>query len=464
MHSVFRTTLFSFFLMTGLAGPLFAQYSGLQKLSTLGNAISEVVAYTPTLTRLIELENPQAEYMKGIGQHLVVNSNGLFVFPDGTGRLYRIEVDEGGLKSIRLDSTVYFGYNFGFLPFSYRDTLYSFGGYGFWRYNGHLRYFVPGKGEWELKSLNREIPFHRYAYHAAPKWLDQRNGKFWIGYTISKNEVIQENDGDLNDVADSVYVLDLLSRRWSTIGKLSLPAKEIASAIASKNLGSTPWGQLLEDPLDNIYLMDYTHNQLMRLDDRIAEKIVALLQPESLLYCYDSTLFIGLQSTLPDSIALERINFQPTGNPVYIAEGSTNLIAEATSDPFVWIVTSAVSLIILMILVFRNQSSLRNRKGGKTDVRIFDEKEEHVLNLIIANSRKGNGVSIDDMNRILGVSQKNIDVQKKQRSDVLSSINKKWSLKNNTKEPLIRKRRLEEDKRSYEYYVRFEDMDAGGNR
>ncbi|MCY7311230.1 MAG: hypothetical protein LH619_10670, partial [Chitinophagaceae bacterium] len=72
---------------------------------------------------------------------------------------------------------------------------------------------------------------------------------------------------------------------------------------------------------------------------------------------------------------------------------------------------------------------------------------------IAENSLKGNYTSIEEVNKALGVSKKNIEIQKKQRSDIITSINKKYSYIKQSPQELIEKRRTEFDKRSFEYYI-----------
>lgn len=62
-------------------------------------------------------------------------------------------------------------------------------------------------------------------------------------------------------------------------------------------------------------------------------------------------------------------------------------------------------------------------------------------------------MSIEEINKILGLSYKNPSVQKKNRNEAISRINLKWQLTNKTNKVLIEKRRSEIDKRNFEYYM-----------
>ena len=84
---------------------------------------------------------------------------------------------------------------------------------------------------------------------------------------------------------------------------------------------------------------------------------------------------------------------------------------------------------------------------------VFQEKEIQLLQLLIDNSILGRTTSIEEENKVLGLSKLSSDLQKKHRSDIITSINKKYSVLKGSEEPIIKKKRTEFDKRSFEYYI-----------
>lgn len=142
---VFSRKFLQIFLLAILPALTYAQLQGLEELLKPNLVVPEVAQYNPGLSTFFEVKDIQAPYMNGIAQHLIKNRKGLYLLPDGTGRVYKVEGEGKNLKIIRQDSTLFFGYNFGFFPFSYNDTLYSFGGYGFWRFNGHSEHLSRKK-------------------------------------------------------------------------------------------------------------------------------------------------------------------------------------------------------------------------------------------------------------------------------------------------------------------------------
>ena len=75
------------------------------------------------------------------------------------------------------------------------------------------------------------------------------------------------------------------------------------------------------------------------------------------------------------------------------------------------------------------------------------------MQLIIQNSSLGKTTTIDEQNKILGLTKKNAEIQKKQRSDIIITINRKYAFITQKEVPLIQKKRTEFDKRTYEYFI-----------
>ena len=150
------------------------------------------------------------------------NRYGVFMSLDATGRIYQVKDNEPDLDLIRKDSTIFFGYNFGSYFFTHNDTLFSYGGYGYWNINGHLRYFKYDQAEWELMPLLKEITGRKsdadFSYNS---WFDQSKGNLYVLKSTSH--------------PDSVYALDMKKKEWHTLGK-RIHDQSLSYFI------STPWG------------------------------------------------------------------------------------------------------------------------------------------------------------------------------------------------------------------------------
>lgn len=376
-------------------------------------------------------------------QKLVRTSKELFALVDGTGRVYKISAESEDIQVERVDSTVFEGYNFGAIGFTYRDTIYSYGGYGFWHYNGHLRFYVPAKSEWERIDLNREIPIQTANPLAVTHWLDTRNGILYLVGMSTKGLV-----------TDSIHRLEISKRTWSVLGTSIIPA--LSQPI------QTPWGILAKNPNHDFFLIDFIHNQVLQLNEQKSLEIRAIEDWKSLMYVSDSTLICyrnGLHQ-----VQLSLLDFQSTAVKVFeppVPRGLAFISKDMLLGFFLGLVTTAVAMLVPRFarsIKFGNSSTLSadNENGGK----FFDEKERDLITLIMANSAKGSSTTIDEINRILGLTDKSQDVQKKHRSDLTISINKKFSYLEKRDTPLLRRSRSDLDKRTFEYFIDVEDYDT----
>lgn len=80
------------------------------------------------------------------------------------------------------------------------------------------------------------------------------------------------------------------------------------------------------------------------------------------------------------------------------------------------------------------------------------------MKLLYDNSVLAKTTSIEELNRIMGLSKKNTDIQKKQRSDMILAINRKASVLTKQNGPVIDKQRSDFDKRSFDYFIPLERM------
>lgn len=432
---------------------------------------SDITQSNPGLTRFsIHDDLPGSVFMR-FHQIFIRTKYGLYMTPDGTGRLYKVDTSSvpDGKRLIRQDSTIYFGSTFGSYLFSYNDSFYSFGGYGYWKYNGQLRVFIPQKGEWELENLSREIPFAKGPSQASFIWFNSNQGELWIGTSKENREGVNRNDEDSNKV-DSVYVLNLETKNWQTLGVLTELPRMLNNSHSAKSIASSPWGQLIfEGDKDVFYLIDYSDNKLLKLKSEVATQTTKLISTNSILHFVDSSLVIQNGSNWlngnfkrADTIILSKSDFQDLNESVYGITPKISKVSLTTNSilnrsliggVFVGFVISS------LVFFFWKRSSKGSNIQPNSKVNQFDEKEKEIIEFIKSNSKKSIGTKIEDINKILGVSLKNPEIQKKQRSDVFISINDKWRKMQGTDGLLIEKKRLEHDKRSYEYFIEVKNFE-----
>ena len=433
-------------------------------------AISDITQPNYTLTRFSLPDSEPNSLIKKLPHIFLIHKKELFVQPDGTGRLYKVDTAQNKLRLIRQDSTIFFGSTFGCYLFSHNDSIYSFGGYGHWKYNGQLRVFIPQKGEWELERLNREIPFARGHTLLAPIWFSPQRRELWIGYSINSYEGLKQSDVIFSKASDSVYVLNLKRKEWETKGSLHSEVKIVLNSLSTRPLASGPWGQLIYLSESNeMILLDYSNNARLKLKESITNRILRIMPTNSINHFVDSSLVIQSGENWlrgdflkGDTVALTKSDFINTGQIIYKPIQKTLAMTTAKRmSPYqllaIGIVGGIAISFIGFYIILRKNSRAKNQILNINEIQVleklFDDKEKEVIQLIKTNSRNGTGTTIEQMNQLIGVNLKNPEVQKKQRSDVFLSINDKWKRHSRSQLVLIDKKRLQHDKRSYEYYI-----------
>lgn len=425
----------------------------------------EVAQYNYGLVKFKLPPDHTNRLIEQVPQNILIHKEQLYLIPDGTGRVYRLDYRKGNTIE-RVDSTIYFGFTFGSYTFFYQDTLYSFGGYGYWQTNGQLRVYVPQKHEWELEPLNREVAFYKGG-NLSVNWLDETNGKLWLGYSINQREGLKKQE-NFDSIKDSVYVLNLSTKEFQVAGVLNQEIGEKVKTNSTRHLAASPWGQLIYDSEQNtILLLDFRNNSQLTLNDSKTKQILRIIPMSGWLHFNDSTLVVQSGSSwlsgdfvAGDSILMTKSDFVDSG---HIYESPLSRVITDKKYSAYWyliaglLVGCIITSLVLYYLVIRKLTQLSKRKM----LIDFDEKEKEVIRFISINSSKGVGTTVEQMNQLLGVANKNLEIQKKQRSDLFLSINEKWGRANNG--VLIDKRRLEHDKRSYEYFIDKQNVEAANS-
>jgi hypothetical protein len=126
---------------------------------------------------------------------------------------------------------------------------------------------------------------------------------------------------------------------------------------------------------------------------------------------------------------------------------------------FVLAICLVIILIIFFIRLFKQSVKKRIENAQlkvlktKTMNQAFTETEISLIQLLINASGAKQNIEIAEINRVLGIKDKNLGLQKKVRSDVINAINDKYTFITQGEINLIASIRKEDDKRFYEYFI-----------
>lgn len=388
----------------------------------------------------------------------VVTKEGILFKPAGTGYLFEIkkQISDSQVDIVRIDSTFYTGYNFLDFLFQKNDTIFSFGGQGFWSNNGQLRYFAKGKGEWELVPIQQWFPI------TADDLVDIRlkKGKFYTFFL--DNKLSNSFTNQKGNSIDSVIVFNLKDGSLKNVG-LILPNIKLINFIQTIKI-ETEYGVLV---IANgvVKLLDFENNRFLEWKNTQLNNLFNSSKAEIKPFIIRDSVLLYFNFEKLDSIILPISQFKLISQiykPIELNSGVNISL----------ITMSALSLIVCLLFfiyykkrktahlnnIIKNQvvdieKVLENHLTNENIINlnnILDSNEIHLIHQILSNN---NRISVEQLNYILGLDKKNTQVQKKNRSSIISSINIKFKSEYALNDELIQRIKDEEDARNIIYQI-----------
>lgn len=450
----------------------YGPFSSAQKMPPILKKLSShkgtVLVYSQHRESLVDLSDLPANFSTE-GYNLVKDHSGLYVIPQGTGRMYKVDTSKGGYQWRRIDSTYFTGYNFRSIAFSIDSIFYSFGGNGFWNTNGTLRNFNVFSKQWDATMLSENI-----------YWTKVANGFFMID-TASKtlsvkalsapsHEVLKSSNNE--KIKEGLYRLNIKTGDWTRMGKMRDTSHSVVATL--------PWGLLV----DNSSVLDLSSNRYFTFSKRIKSKILGIVSSDRYAYpaiatfAIDSVLYMGNQFDLYDSVVISRADLIDTGIPVYTPLTPPGLLDNVEAESFLLVVLGFLSSFLGLMLYkakkaqptpaveilspdteSSNAVAAPETEKHPTTFRstrileLLEERERSLLEFLLHHSADERLTSIDEINKVLGVQNRSVEIQKRMRSDMIGSINQKLQIITRDKKPVVDKQRSEFDKRSFEYFI-----------
>jgi hypothetical protein len=190
-----------------------------------------------------------------------------------------------------------------------------------------------------------------------------------------------------------------------------------------------------------------------------------------IVYAIDSTIYFGDYEARLDSIQVRSQDLIELDDSFYIPNKQ-----EKSSSGIMWIGAIAMMVISPLIALFVVKNKKKKSESRfiaahhhekqvdfrQTEAPLFrstiqanllDDQEVLLIKFILDQSRKSELTSIEQINQLLGLSNRSGEVQKRARSILITGINEKLQIALGSMEPIIEKKRSEFDKRSYEYFI-----------
>lgn len=393
-------------------------------------------------------------FFSNFPQSLIKGENNLYINIDGTGRIYEITNKRNDSLFIkRVDSTFFFGYNNNAYTFNYNDTIMSLGGFGYWRFNGQLRYYSFKNREWDIIPLNQEVPISKECIY-----LDRTTNEIYFLQMPYADPAISKEYKQ-----QYVYKLDLINKKNILLGEASpevyskFPIGVQYLSVELPSLG----GELIVLNGRDIYLYDFKNNEVYKLINTALEKTFFSSSAGAyidLAFERNGNLFFS-RSNDPyhqlDSIPVSIKDFTKQDYPIFIP---------VNNYTYIYIGIGIVFISLFGFFIYRKRKKYNKSNSEEQEYALNDGKENefkaHELELIekiYQISLSGKSYSVDDVNQVLGLSKKSLEIQKKIRTETLNKINHRFKMKHEMDEDLIERIRSDEDRRFYRYIIREEN-------
>lgn len=398
---------------------------------------------------------------------LVKNKNQFWLQPLGSGQLFTIHKTQKGYELKRIDSTVHSGVNSSSYTFMLNDTLFQYGGAGFWNLRGIITYFSHQTHEWELYPshhlLNGYNGFENYVlYH-----LDTAQQKIYTtGYVQFKNAPY-----DLNiNVVDSCYEFNFKNQSWNNLGSTN---PKLIKLFDKSNYYTYPIGDILFiRNFFDLYWVDFKNNAFGKINEvkneAIKLKWFSLYNTKApyqdLQFNLGNTCYlIKLDPDLNTSYTTFTLSKQDINlsNKDYIYKINNFLVSFYLFKVIPFFTPNVLLLMLISFFVFFVLYRQRKKRVPKEVNEILNYNfvnsltvvEKELIQALYQHHLKGEEISPKLINKIIGVQQKDTLTQNKSRSDHFLKINQKYKLATQQSLPLIVKSRDSIDKRVYNYGI-----------
>lgn len=381
-------------------------------------------------------------------QLLIKTKNNVYVLIQQTGFVYRLEksADSSSYIGKRIDGTINLNYNIGCNFFEYKEKLYSYGGYGFWKSNGLLRGFDFLDRQWNIIPTNVEIMSSDF------NWFSKKEGRIYVIYQSIINGGIKDVDYYPGKKIYDSYYLDLKTSNWNKLGTLN----ENLIELFNKNPSPTNIFEF-ENGLvcllnDQAYAFDFEHNKVYRAKHSDYNQfIMRRINLKGIFYSKNNLYLYSPDHQVFDLQKFDLSDYELVGYSIW---GMDPVMYNYAIGALVFILFIVLILLIIKRII-KNKikhsqlQAFKNKASGQ----VYIGTELSLIELLLNSALKNSTVEIHEINHVLGLKDKNVGLQKKVRSDVINSINDKYQMLTGNLPPLIISIRKQDDKRFLEYFI-----------
>lgn len=347
-----------------------------------------------TLQRFI-INYDKGNALVGKKGHLFLTNGLLLATFSGSGQVF--EIDTVNNRIDRQDRTFYQGYNFDAYQFQRNDTIFSFGGYGFWLENNLLTYFSEVRREWNFMS-NAPFPVNipEGGNRIVPLCFYDRQHE--VLYT-TRNGVL--------------FAYDFLTHTWSKQGNTNVAFNKGVELFKTHRMTDTT---LLVMSNNWAWEIDFYRNTVIDrgLKNGLLYNQTGLMSSLNCMYSLNEyTLLIPkISDVLPIGYSFEYLTGQSQNR------GQVTLFT-STRDRSLRIAFLGLALMVIVFLTTISWQRLYGKIAKmKATESYFSTVQTNLLRQLLSGP-----ILADDLNSILNVQEKSWEVQRRQRSIFLKELN-----------------------------------------
>jgi len=396
---------------------------------------------------------------------LIKKGRNIWIQPLGSGKLYKLEKYKNSYSLLRIDSTIHSGVNYKAFTFQLNDTLFQYGGSGFWHMRGIMTYFSPKTHEWELYPSNAIVNGYDDNLNIIKYKLDTEASKLYMTKSLDYANI--PKDFSIKDI-DSCYEFDFHKNTWTNLGATN---PELIKVLQNANYYNYNINDLLifQNYLD-YYWINFKKNEFGKITP---QRNNIMKQPWLSLYTtkesYESLQFnLGNTAYLIKIISGNKLSYASYQINAEDLDRSTIQYIYKVENPIIHFIfnnvfpffTPSVSIVILIafglfFLIYRQRKKrVPKEVTARLNYNFYHSLsiiEKELVQVLYQNQKKGESISTKVINKIIGVQNKDVLTQNKSRSDHFLKINQKYKLSTQEPLPLIVKTRDSIDKRQYNY-------------
>jgi hypothetical protein len=316
--------------------------------------------------------------------------------------------------------------------FVYRDTLFRYGGYGFWRANNFFTYLDKKTKEWEYYPIEG-FQFPPEAY-GAPCFI--------LGdtfYSFGGTEV-NKFTGLAGQKNNDIWTFDFTTRKWTNLGKTAV------NLSPYKTVQKDSLFYLFGHPMDTDHnlLVDLKNNQVRfykqsLISANINKNEPAFFRGDSLYYYKNNTLYSAIlsENIFNSPQQVERLFFDQR--------------ALFTNLTYIALLAFAILLATYLWITYQRMRVPRLVRGGiRNNFDFYPLREEEELILGLLQSKLT--ATTEDILRVIGREELSSSQNNKRKADAIAEINK--LMKQLAGKTIIKTKKDPTDKRQVIYYYK----------